>query len=93
MAWVPCSDCEERLKQRALDVSRQEHTSGLKILETLHDRKDQPMPGNWMRVTSHKCEHCGLNWTRTEGQSGALNQYDSTLSPKPTSEQESALSN
>ena len=51
------------------------------------------MPGNWMRVTSHKCEHCGLNWTRTEGQSGALNQYDSTLSPKPTSEQESALSN
>lgn len=91
MAWEPCSDCAIRLDQRKKGLSKQEHSAGFTMLEVLKDIKDAPMPGNWTRVTSYECQQCGLRWTRTEGASGALRQYDSILSPKPTSDQESAL--
>ena len=81
MTWEPCSDCEKRVDQRRLEVPTQEHIVGLDVLEVLKDIKDAPLPGNWMRVTHYACERCGLLWIRTEGASGSLCRYESTLSP------------
>ena len=81
MAKTPCSDCEIRMEQEGRSVSRQEHAVGLKVLETVRETKDLPMPGNWLKVTSYECTQCGLGWNRVESRSGVLNQYESSFAP------------
>ena len=81
IAWEPCSDCEQRVDERKLDIPAQKHVYGLNMLEVLEDIKDAPMLGNWMRVTNYRCERCGLRWVMTESASGSLRQFKSTLSP------------
>ena len=89
MRWEPCSDCQKRLA--ALNSTKQTHIAGLTEIEVLSDVRDFAGKGSWSRLTRLDCV-CGLTWTRSQVQGGALMQYESEFSPEPTGEQASSVS-
>lgn len=91
MTWEPCSDCISRLKQYERDISQQTHVRGLQELCILDENKDVPLRGNWRKLTRLQCDNCSLKWTRSEGNIGGLQQYQSSLRPEPTPEQKPFL--